>query len=150
MLNCISHDAIPKQACHLFECKYRCSDRMLVFSVCRLYEDASRCKFKSILTMNDTKTQKSHQVLFWSDRRRAQRWLCNFWIKEVMYPHSCQSAWLQQWPGADLHCRGNTLYFMNATLPRGEREPEPEPESLLSADFTQSFTSKTLTVARVF
>ena len=30
--------------------------------------------------------------------------------------------------------------FMNVRLERGDREPEPEPESLLSADFTQSFT----------
>ena len=35
----------------------------------------------------------------------------------------------------------DALYFMNVTLQRGDREPEPKPESLLSADFTQSFTS---------
>ena len=39
---------------------------------------------------------------------------------------------------ADWNWRGNGLYFMNVTLQRGDREPEPE--SLLSADFTQSFT----------
>ena len=32
--------------------------------------------------------------------------------------------------------RRNGLYFMNVTLQRGDREPEPEPESLLSADFS--------------
>ena len=32
---------------------------------------------------------------------------------------------------------------MNITLQRGDREPEPEPESLLSADFTQRLNSNT-------
>ena len=35
--------------------------------------------------------------------------------------------------------RGNGLYFINVKLRRGESGPEPEPESLLSADFTQSW-----------
>ena len=61
---------------------------------------------------------------FWRNKRirfrsRAQSWSLDF------------SAWLQQW------CRGVGLYLMNVTLQRGDREPEPEPESLLSADFTQ-------------
>ena len=34
--------------------------------------------------------------------------------------------------------------FMNITLQRGDTEPEPEPESLQSADFTQSFTKRLL------
>ena len=73
-----------------------------------------------------------------NDGRRAQRLVCNFWIKKMIYLHSCRSARLQQWSGsvvlfcmltADWSWRRNGLYFMNVTLQRGDREPEPEPVS---------------------
>ena len=64
--------------------------------------------------------------------------------KKVISLQSCSAAVIQSWRVVlfrNVDCwllTGEEMDFMNAALQRGE--PEPEPESLLSADFTQSFT----------
>ena len=95
-----------------------------------------------IQTFRRNKHLDYHQVLFWSGDAQSSE------IKKVISLPSCWSAWLQQWAGPDLKVlfcsadwswRGTGLNFMKITSQRGDREPEPEPESLLGAEFSQSW-----------
>ena len=128
-----------------------------------LFQSVSRCFFSDdIVKNNPNLTNLTHQSQVeiqtfcsdpesFTDGRRAPRFLltpadqpdCSSYL-EVTSIIGCFCSVLST---ADWSWRGNVLYFMNVTLQRGEREPEPEPESLLSAEFSQSWLDSNQTLS---